>query len=292
MKAALPRIIRRLTSVLPCPRIRHPVFIVGCGRSGTTILGTTLSHHPQVTYLNEHRHLWIACYPETDIWSEEAPGRQGKLVLTKSDALENKSRRLHRLFREEIDKTGRPVLIEKLPINSFRLEFIHHIFPDARFIHIVRNGMEVARSIERRVNEGWYGANDYKWFQLARHASTLKGTASLPSLCTTDYDRGLLEWRLSTDAAHVFLSTLPDTIYMEIGYEDFVEKPVQTITTVLDFLGLENNEVVNDFVRSTVWRKSEKADFSRIPKKELTIGGRLLCQYRERALRIGTDGKT
>ena len=35
-----------------------PVFIIGCGRSGTTILGDTLSKHPKIEYLNERRDLW------------------------------------------------------------------------------------------------------------------------------------------------------------------------------------------------------------------------------------------
>ncbi|MBN1225030.1 MAG: sulfotransferase [Candidatus Aminicenantes bacterium] len=42
----------------------------------------------------------------------------------------------------------KPVLIEKLPINNFRLNLILRIFPDARFIHIYRNGLEVARSMD------------------------------------------------------------------------------------------------------------------------------------------------
>ena len=47
----------------------NPVFIIGCGRSGTTILGNTLSNHPKIKYLNERRDLWHKAYPEFDIWS-------------------------------------------------------------------------------------------------------------------------------------------------------------------------------------------------------------------------------
>ena len=34
------------------------VFIIGCGRSNTTVLGKTLSNHPKIKYLNERRDLW------------------------------------------------------------------------------------------------------------------------------------------------------------------------------------------------------------------------------------------
>ena len=45
----------------------QPVFLIGCGRSGTTILGTTIGKHESITYLNERRDLWHQAYPEFDI---------------------------------------------------------------------------------------------------------------------------------------------------------------------------------------------------------------------------------
>ena len=47
-----------------------PVFSIGCGRSGTTILGNTLSQHPDIKYLNERRDVWHRAYPEFNIWEE------------------------------------------------------------------------------------------------------------------------------------------------------------------------------------------------------------------------------
>src|SRR4051812_32640562 len=113
---------------LPVQGVSKPVFVLGCGRSGTTIFGTALSKHRSVAYLNEPRHLWFAAYPETDIWSARAAKRQGKLALTANDANQQKSEKLRRLFRFETIITNRPLLVEKLPINSFRLPFIHKIF--------------------------------------------------------------------------------------------------------------------------------------------------------------------
>lgn len=43
-----------------------PGFIIGCGRSGTTILGTILEQHPSICYLLEPYHLWAAIDPRTD----------------------------------------------------------------------------------------------------------------------------------------------------------------------------------------------------------------------------------
>ena len=41
------------------------------------------------------------------------------------------------------------ILLEKLPINSFRLRFLKESFPEARYIYLTRNGLEVSKSIEK-----------------------------------------------------------------------------------------------------------------------------------------------
>ena len=60
----------------------NPVFIIGCGRSGTTILGKTLSSHPEIKYLNERRDLWHKSYPEFNISTHE----QDIIVLNGTDS--------------------------------------------------------------------------------------------------------------------------------------------------------------------------------------------------------------
>jgi hypothetical protein len=44
--------IGKLYSKFPFSGVSHPIFIIGCGRSGTTIFGTALSRHKDITYLN------------------------------------------------------------------------------------------------------------------------------------------------------------------------------------------------------------------------------------------------
>jgi len=173
--------IDRIAARLPIEGEQRPVFIVGCGRSGTTILGTALSKHSRIVYLNEPRHLWFAAYPQTDIWTARAAARGGRLVLTANDADEQRSKRLRRLFRWAALIARRSVVVEKLPVNSFRLEFIRAIFPNARFVCIYRNGLEVARSIAADAQpKNWFGVNGYKWTELKQLARASAETLSLP----------------------------------------------------------------------------------------------------------------
>jgi hypothetical protein len=272
-----PGLLRELYSTLPFPGISRPTFIVGCGRSGTTILGKSLSRHKDVTYLNEPRHLWFSAFPETDIWTSGSDTRHGKLSFRGEDVDTGKGRKLSRLFRFESMIRRRPVLIEKLPINAFRLEFIHRIFPDARFVHIFRNGLEVARSIEKESERGeWFGAHSYKWQQLADYAASREETRDLPALCTTYREMGLLEWRLSTEAVVAFLARLPDDAYIEINYDEFVAQPVETIAQLQRFVGVDEDPDVEAFVSRAVTRKSTKQNSATLSEKERLLGGELL----------------
>jgi hypothetical protein len=277
IKNSIESIINTVCSILPYQGIRHPVFVIGCGRSGTTILGTALSKHKHITYLNEPRHLWFTAFPETDIWTSKAASRNGKLVLTGADADSAKSEKLRRLFRFETIKSWKPVLVEKLPINNFRLQFIHKIFPAARYIHIYRNGLEVARSIEKKNEDSeWFGENSYKWAELVKHALSKHDTENLPAICSSVFDKGLLEWRLSTEAAVDFLGNLPSGSSFEIHYDAFMENPVGTISQVFDFLGLEQGLEVEEFVSETIVRRTSKLGLNNISEKEQLLGGKLL----------------
>ncbi len=264
-------------SVLPVQGIACPVFIIGCGRSGTSILGRTLSRHEKVTYLHEPRRLWFSAYPETDIWTSKAQVRKGKLVLTEHDADEKKSRKLQRLFRLETVRTKKPVLIEKLPINNFRLKLLQAIFPDSRFIHIYRNGLEVARSIQEKSDKGsWFASNPYKWRKLVEHALSRDETASLPKLSSGYFDMGLLEWRLSTEAAVEFLRGLKDDTFFELSYDELVQDPAKTITRVTRFIGLADDMHVKKFASDQIQRKTGKLNPEVLSQKEKVIGGKLL----------------
>ncbi len=52
---------------------------------------------------------------------------------------------------EAVDAAGRRRLVEKTPVNSFRIGYLDALCPDARFVHIIRDGRDVAASISR----GW-----------------------------------------------------------------------------------------------------------------------------------------
>ncbi|WP_118828430.1 sulfotransferase family protein [Salinibacter ruber] len=268
--------IKNLLSKLPFPELCDPVIILGCGRSGTTILGEALGHHSNVFYTNEPRALWQRVYPETDIWGSQ----QGQLNLDESDTDEFRNRQIRRLFKIMSIRHLSSTVVEKVPIRSFRTGFIDDIFPKAHYVHIFRNGLEVARSIEsKHRKDGWFGrnGNNYKWQELVRYARTQGDPFDkLPKKCSTIYEKGLLEWRLSTRAAVDFLSGLPNHRYVEVPYRAFVDNSVEMTDYILSSIGLQLEEQVEKFVESNVNRRSPELSVRDASDVELEIGGNLL----------------
>ena len=134
---------------------RPPVFILGCPRSGTTILAELLDRHPDIKVWYEPYFVWDMRLPlrESDIrTAEEAKPEVARYVCREFAIFERKAR-------------GR-LLVEKSPDNCFRIPFVHAVFPNAKWIHILRDGRDVALSIHRE----WEArANQIKERKYLRH---------------------------------------------------------------------------------------------------------------------------
>lgn len=271
------RVLRTACALGRSPELDRPVFIVGCGRSGTTILGDILAQYAPVTYLNEYRQLWTRAYAETDIWSETAIERGGRIGLTGEICSPGKNRKLEVNFYCETLARGGSRLVEKLPINSFRLSFIDAVFPGALYVHLLRNGLEVARSIERMSeSELWYGHDDAKWKLLVRHAREDVRYSGLEELCDSYRKRGLLEWRMSVDAATDFLGDLSPEKQLTLTYQELLDDPAEAVVRVEQFAGLGHEDHVLAFAETNLSRRSPRIEVTQLSETEEKLVGDLM----------------
>src|SRR5262245_53595567 len=113
----------RCRAMLPVGHVQGGMsFIMGCGRSGTTILGQLLGKHREVTYLNEPLHYWYAIDTRTD--NLDFFGGKGQSWLDATDATDAAARRFGRLFGQVQRWAGGRRVVEKLPINALRMEWL------------------------------------------------------------------------------------------------------------------------------------------------------------------------
>jgi hypothetical protein len=254
-------------------------FILGCGRSGTTVLGTVLGHHPAITYYFEPQARWAMVDPRTDIWNRFCPWRQGGLVGETTASL-RASRRFTRIFP---GVTAR--VLDKSPDGVFRLGFLLALDPDARFVHIVRDGAEAAQSIAKRAEEsfpllaghtynGWWGVDEGKWGFLCRVANTRGYLGKETAAASTEFERGLCEWLLALNEIGIYRDTLGDRL-LEVKYSDLVSDPRTVLERVASFLEVDLDkewlEKASSVVRpqGTVGHKAEHASASAKMNEEL-----------------------
>jgi len=120
------------------------VFVVGCGRSGTTLMRAMLDRHPN---------LWGG--PESWIWLQpvDPPILALKFGLEVGEIREMLARSrtgvefAERCFGECAKRAGKRRWVEKTPRHVQFLPYLMHSFPNAKFIHMVRDGRDVACSL-------------------------------------------------------------------------------------------------------------------------------------------------
>lgn len=135
-------------------KLREPIFIVGCGRSGTTLLFDIVSQHPGLArttgYPDGEDHSgWIEhgrCVmagignASHSDYGSGINGQQYCLHMTKDDVTEEIVRDMHDYYWKDVLKECRGKrVVNKQPHLSNKLDYVLGIFPDAKIVHIVRD---------------------------------------------------------------------------------------------------------------------------------------------------------
>ncbi len=222
-------------------------YIVACGRSGTTILGKILQQHPDVCYLFEPYHLWAAVLPETDA-TNLYERVEGRMILDGDSADDAVRLRFRRAIGDAARRAGRRHLIEKTPHNAMRIGFLEALSDDPRYVHIVRDGVAVARSIARVAGDNtyaiatrpglnqWWGEDDIKWRTLCADARRRGYFPDEIEDLRTDLQRGAFEWLVTMLEIERYRARLGDRM-LDIRYDDLRSDPRQTLTRIAEFVG-------------------------------------------------------
>ena len=214
--------------------VKNPIFIVGAPRSGTGIFYRTMANHPDLAWIsnitkkfpsslfltriimlfrNDHRPT-----EANNVWQKFAGNEDES--LGRNDVTGAARKYFHRVVQNNLRIFNKPRFANKCPGNSVRVEFLQEIFPDAIFIHIIRDGRAAAYSIMRSRMEH---SGDYWSVKPSDWQNLLK----LPLV-----DACALQWKMTVECILHSAKSLPREQYMEVKYEDFVAQPAEIFQQV------------------------------------------------------------
>jgi hypothetical protein len=212
----------RRTLTVPFP------IIVARGRSGTTLLRAMLDSHPQMAVppeshflvrLGKRRRRYVRggrfalqtfvddLFKQYGVrrWGLDASTVRERLAASDVGDYAAAMREVFSLYTESQGKTR---FAEKTPINVLHIPFLSRMFPEARFIHLIRDGRDVALS---------YLDTDF-------------GAESV--------GEAAIYWRRFVRTGRHDGQTLGEDRYREVRYEDLLDDPEGTLRMVCAFVDL------------------------------------------------------
>ena len=258
--------------------VEKPIFILGTGRSGTTILGIVLSMHREIGYLNEPKAIWHLIHPHEDIIGNYSRA-DAKYRLTAEDATYEMRQRASQMFGAYLTATRSKRLVDKYPELIFRIDFVRALFPEARFIFLARNGWDTCHSIATwskrlgvQVNSerhDWWGVDDRKWRllveQLVRTDPVFSQTADEVKHIERHLDRAAVEWIITMQEGLHLMQTSPDYIHL-VRFEDLTSQPDQTLSALCNFCELPTDTTFQEYARQTLHPVPARNPFDIHPK--------------------------
>jgi sulfotransferase family protein len=204
--------------------VDSPFFIVGCPRSGTTLLRWMLEEHPRLAIPPESH--WVV-----DLMSWDAPWTPARQEGALREILSHRKYRHWWLTDEKVRSTvarrrpssyaelvasiysayaareGKPRWGDKTPENVRQMDVLADLFPDATFIHIIRDGREVAVSLAEQPWSRGGVVNAARWWCECVRAGRAAGARLDPGR------------------------------YFELRLEDLARKPEKTLRQICRALG-------------------------------------------------------
>jgi hypothetical protein len=237
----------------------RPIFILGAPRSGTTLMRSIIDAHPNIFCPPWETGLFVRLDEMLNgdlpkIMQAEAP----HFPLCREELINWARRTCDDLMGLFAAKAGKPRWAEKTPAHVYNMRLIGEVVPECQFIHMIRNGYEVVRSLQ---NMHW-APRQIGW-------STER-------------------WTTSVAAGRECGAELGTARYLEVRYEDLTKRCEPTLRTLCEFLGEPFDGQMLGFNRpeNNSWGAERKAVQDKPVNKHRDLGllARLVFRLRAGAL--------
>jgi hypothetical protein len=268
-----------------------PIFVVGCPRSGTTLLQYILRAHPRISMATGESHFIVPLarrlaefgdlaspvgqrqilaameaqsrsFLETDLHGmrydrERLVTRFQELGVSTYPAL------IDALFMENARGEGKVRWADKTPWYVLHMDRLLQLFPGARFVHLIRDGRDVALSLFRRRHD----FHVYNTYSAARY------------------------WEIYLVRGREIGSRLPHGVYQEFYYERLINEPQLFLRRLCEFLGEEYSDDLLHYKKAgAVGQSGDKVGASQDGKTPL-LSGPIVADNHNKWEREFTEGQ-
>lgn len=245
----------------------QPVFIIGAPRSGTNMLRDMLVKLDKVDTwpCDEINYIWR--HGNVRFPSDQFSKEQATAIV---------KRYLRKQFANFREKSKCDVVVEKTCASSLRVDFIQEVFPSARYVFIVRDGVDAVGSAKLRwtasldipyilkkvkyvpIADLPYYASRFLFHRIFKLITKEKRLGSwgptLPNMQKIVSENNLqevcaIQWQGCVNKAQKDLSCIEPSRVLFVKYEDFVTNPYDGFQRLATFIG-KNPE--DDVVREVV----------------------------------------
>lgn len=193
------------------------IFIIGCYNSGTTLLNSILSSHPDIAGLSSEGVTLTSELPRPEEfgWTRMWCRCVENVRLMPGTGMAEKSLKIKKQWSLHY-RSNAENLLDKSIANAARMGFLQEYFGPAYFIYIVRNAFAVAEGIRRKAN-------------LKRWKNPEYADRYPIELCAE-------QWKVSDEIVQEDRRLIDR--FLQISYEDLTADPVETLSQITSFLGI------------------------------------------------------
>lgn len=262
-------------------------FIVGRYKSGTSWLMRTFNSHPDILCRGEGRFFgrewrredlkeeqvnvpprtlygalceseYLRLWLERSIWSRDGDPEEHIAHIAHAAT--------EYILKKQLAESGKKIVGDKTPFLTPKvLREIGKVYPEAKVIHIIRDGRDIAVSaVHHRWNRskdqgGVHGLLPEEMKRREAYRANSQGVLEKGMFAEKLLRGQARQWKTMVGQAMEDGPTLLGTNYTEVRYEDLLENTESEVRRLLEFLGAKSND-------KAVRRCVQKASFERLSK--------------------------